>query len=370
MLHHLYNLTWLLLVPPILLIADLCFWLRDTVSLWRGRHRQIIQSLTGKPQFPTDSRRFAVVAWYPDTQSLFSLKNLLTALGLESVSVLLVATGSPRPETLQQLDGLYDHFILKDNQGRDFGAYRYGIEWLQNSGLYEDLDVLILANDSLFYSQTGILRDLRELLAGEEPWSCLYESFRPILHAQSFFQIFRRPLIHVPAFLDYWKDYSPRSARKHLIEKGEIGQSQALTRAGFVPHAVYSGSRVGIDVFETLCEASAHAELLEVLNLSMPDPHHKQTLKQGDPQQIASLVSNQMETTNPTHGGGLLCNWLFEAPLKRDLHFRGTHAVSHIVRFAHGFDKAELQSIERDLKRRAASRPSYVDKVLYKYGRK
>lgn len=369
MLRTILNLALLSLVPPILVIADLQDWLRDTLSLWRGRHRKIIQSLVGKPRFPTNPTRFAVVVWYPDPQGLFSLKNLLTAFGLEGVSVLLVATAPPKPEALQQIDGLYAHFILKDNQGRDFGAYRYGIEWLQDAGIYDGLDALILANDSLFYSQTGILRDLRELLAGEEPWSCLYESFRPVLHAQSFFQIFRRPLIHAPAFLRYWENYTPRSARKHLIAKGEIGQSEALTRAGFVPFAVYSGSRVGRDIYETLCEASANADLLEVLSLSMPD-QHRMTLKEGNPQQIASLISKQMETTNPTHGGGLLCNWLFEAPLKRDLNFRGTHAVSHIVRFAQGFDKNELKSIERDLKRRAAARQSYVDKVLCRYGRK
>jgi hypothetical protein len=370
MLRRISSAVSFLIALPILIIFDASNWVRDTISIWRGRHRRILRSVPGKPQPPRDPKRFAIVLWFPDGEGLFSLTNLLNVLRLEQISVLLIANRAPSQQALNQISGLYDHFILRGGEGRDFGGFQCGIEWLHRSGVYAGLDALILANDSLFYSQTGLLRDLRELLAGEEPWSCLYESYRPVLHAQSFFLVFRRPLIHSTAFTQFWEEYSPRSARRHAVTKGEIGLSRALTKGGFLPFAVYSSSRVGLDVYETLSQQWANAELQEVLNLSIPDTLPKMLPREETPQQIASLVSRRMEITNPTHGGGLLCNWLYEAPLKRDLHFRGTHAVSHIVRFARGFDKLELQSIERDLKRRATAQVSYVDKVLCKYGRK
>lgn len=370
MLRRALSLASFLCALPILIVFDVSNWVRDTISLWRGRHRRILESVPGQSRPPSDPTRYAIVLWLPDNESLFSLINLLNALRVEQVPVLLIANRAPSRQALDQINGLYDHFILRSGEGRDFGGFKCGIDWLRKSGIYERLEVLILANDSLYYSQTGILRDLRELLAGAEDWSCLYESFRPVLHAQSFFLIFRKAVIESPAFIRYWEKYSPRSSRRHAIVKGEIGLSQALTKAGFLPFAAYSSSRVGLDVYETLSQQWANAELHEVLNLSIPETLPKMHPREETPQQIASLVSRRMETTNPTHGGGLLCNWLYEAPLKRDLHFRGTHAVSHIVRFARGFEKPELQSIERDLKKRASAPVSYIDRILCRYGRK
>jgi hypothetical protein len=266
MLRQFVSLASFAFALPVLAVFDASNWVRDSISLCRGRHRRILQSMPGQAKVPPDPTRFAIVLWFPDRESLFSLKNLLTALSLEKISVLLVANRPPPAQTLDELKGLYAHFILRGNEGRDFGAFKCGIDWLRRSGIYDKLEVLILANDSIYYSQTGILRDLRELLLGAEPWSCLYENFKPVLHAQSFFQIFRRAVIESVAFKDFWDNYSPRSSRRHIIRRGEIGLSQKLSHVGFVPHAAYSSSRVGLDVYETPfgkmgeCRAAGGAE--------------------------------------------------------------------------------------------------------------
>ena len=359
---------------PILLFFDAWSWTRDSLSLLRGNHRRVLASLPGDTSTKPDLSRAAIVAWLPDRDALFSLTNLLTALRTSKFSIVLVANRAPEQEALRQLRGLYDQFLLRTGEGRDFGAFKCGFEWLQASSDYSALDVLLFANDSLYYSATGIARDVKDMLDAEEDWACLFESLPPAYHAQSFFQVFRRPVLSSEAFSRFWNEYVPRSTRRHAIKKGELGLSRALLTAGFHPFAVYSSSRIGYEVAEALAERWNDAELHEVLNLTALDlfPQSDGVLPDGEPSRVrgASLVSRRIEVSNPTHVAGLLCNWLFESPLKRDLNYRGTHTIKDIVRFARGFERSELDLMERDLRHRVAKPMSAIDRILWRYGRK
>lgn len=359
---------------PMLLFYDTWSWARDSVALLRGNHRRILMSLPGEVGIPRDRSKYAIVAWLPDGDALFSLINLLRALRASKLSVVLVANRAPETGTLERLRGLYDQFILRTGEGRDFGAFKCGLEWLQTSSDYSALEVLLLANDSLYYSASGIARDIKDMLASEEDWACLFESLPPTYHAQSFFQVFRRPVLSSAAFLSFWKAYLPRSARRHAITKGELGLSRALLDAGFHPFAVYSSSRIGYEVAEALSERWSDAELHEVLNLTALDFFPKSDSIRSDVEDSrvrgSSLVSHRIEVNNPTHVAGLLCNWLFESPLKRDLNYRGTHSIDDIIRFARGFERSELDLMKRDLHHRVAKPMSTIDKILRRYGRK
>jgi hypothetical protein len=67
---------------------------------------------------------------------------------------------------------------------------------------------------------------------------------------------------------------------------------------------------------------------------------------------IAHKVSILMEYKNPTHSAGMLLNYMYHAPLKRDLALTGIHCIADLVTLTKGFSDFERECMGYSLRRR------------------
>jgi len=137
--------------------------------------------------------------------------------------------------------------ITRKNLGRDFGAWKDGISFLQNRNLFANCSELYLINDSAIFIPNNLnnerfknefINDIDTDAIG------LTESWQQAYHLQSYFLKFNKRLIHSKTFYDYWTNYPLINSRLFSIENGEIGISQTLLHNGYNLKALYSVSEL------------------------------------------------------------------------------------------------------------------------------
>ena len=121
-------------------------------------------------------------------------------------------------------------FILRKNIGRDFGAYKAGIRWLKDSGLFTDIERLFLINDTMIWMESS--KDI-VCECSKDAWSSMFLNLEIHTHAQSFFLSFSKEVLANEEFQKFWERYVPLNYRKHAILNGEVKLSSILLDQGF-----------------------------------------------------------------------------------------------------------------------------------------
>lgn len=330
----------------------------DSRQIDRERlHERLLDEQTGGQGLEGAPRRLAVVAIYPSEESLtftLTLLRLLDEAGFRSV---VVATAPLTPVQQAAVLPLCAHLAQRMNVGHDIGSYQWGLRWLQQRGLTDTAEHLLMVNDSMFWPR-ALGAELAAMLDNPEPWQCLFESFDHDHHAQSFFLLFRQEVFRGAAFRAFWEDYRPYSRRSHAIAAGELGLSRALRAAGLMPAAAYDTARLQRELTASTLTAGEVAALapfsrgwplkrqaaLEVAQAGL-SPAEQRAL-------LAVIACQAAEACNPTHSVGLLWNRLVAAPLKRDLCVRGSHSLGQLLGQVRGLAPEEIRQMERDLRRR------------------
>jgi hypothetical protein len=345
---------------------DLREWLNDARALREGKHLTPTAEYDGALAGSERPKRAAIVAIYPTESITFSILNLLNALQSADFWILVVST-KPLDENQRQLitkncNRLLERFPV----GRDFGSYQMGMRWLKDNKKLENAEFLALTNDSLFYPASFSER-LENFMSESNQWYALYECFEIHYHTQSFFQIFRRDMFLSSAFQRFWNDYTPYSARKHAIHKGEVEFSRRMVAAGFLSRVMFNTSRVCADVLAALKSENTDPGVVLALKQTMKDEYfdiieriksnlvfeaeHKllNTVVAND---ISNRLSYHIENRNPTHCIGLLCNILYDAPIKRDVVYRGHIELGTLISQCRGFTVKERMLMNDDLRRK------------------
>jgi Rhamnan synthesis protein F len=367
------------------IIFDLGIHLRDWITMARGLPLEIFR-VSVPVETGGNFSRTAIVAVYPNLEGLPFILNLLNSLRASDFRVLLISSKRLGVELAEPLLDRSDRLVERYNIGRDFGSYQMGVRLLKEWGIYDSIDTLCLANDSMFYP-ASFSETVTEMVAVPSDWVALFESYQLHYHAQSFLEIFGRPIIQSETFNHFWSDYVPLSSRTHAIHKGEIGLSKSLVKAGFFPSAIFTSSRLvdalsrryeerqDVDpiskaLFATLGEK--YVDLLQSCAGDQPSAlldQHASTLFES---KLTTEIAKRMESRNPTHAVGLLAHVLCNAPLKRDLVYRGTATIGEMLHLIHGFTSHEKACIERDLRIRgnpSAFANSLLKQALFATGR-
>lgn len=337
------------------------------------------------------ANKIAVIAIRPTKESQFSTLNFVKALHENGYKILVGSDGIVGGEFKSSLDRLSVHYLVRCPVGRDFGVYKDACLVLRERGLLEACDYLLLANDSMFYpkSMRDLIQDAEKTC---ETWACLFENYRDGYHAQSFFLLFEKTAFLHPRFLEFWASYQPHGARIHAIRKGEIELSSTLVNAVGYPHCVFSSIKLHeclgrletrnlIELFSSLASIGNYSELIA---MSAFEPLRRWNAAFGSMKLdfseameetayrsiIIGALCRLAESSNPTHSLGLILNRLFEAPVKRDLGWRGIYALADVVGQVRGFEGEELSMMAADLRQRGL--PASVQgfsRHLYKKGR-
>jgi hypothetical protein len=355
-----------------LIAFDLQQHLKDVRAFARGEdHKLIAEGVGGAPD-PATPKRVAVVATCPSDVSLFCTLNLVKALTDSGFYVLAISNKRLADTDRKQLLAQCHYLIERYNVGRDFGAYKIGIRWFADKGMLDKADYLALTNDSMFYTKS-FSKQLAEFLTVDEQWYALFENYETHYHAQSFFQVFRKDVFNSASFRGFWNDYKPYSSRRHAIDQGEVLLSWTLRKAGFHVGVLYSSDRVCADVRKALSREPWDRDVVFALKHSMGHSFYsiadedknahvfeqtmiaefdREVYVAAAADDLVHCLAHQIEVRNPTHSVALLCNILYEAPIKRDVVYRGVIHLGTLLTHCRGFDDQEKRRMRDDMKMR------------------
>ncbi len=156
---------------------------------------------------------------------------LLKGIASAGYAVLFVSTAARISEPdRERLEPLCTKLYVRENSGRDFGSWQFGLARLEH---LERVDWLLLANDSVF----GPFFDLGELAgamerSGADFWG-VTDSYQGKWHLQSYFLCLSGPVVRSRAFGAFFAKDFAQLTKRQVIDQGEIGLSQALIGAGY-----------------------------------------------------------------------------------------------------------------------------------------
>lgn len=145
------------------------------------------------------------------------------------------------PPAIKSL-GLIDHFVARENIGRDFCSYKAGLQALGN---VDRFDELVFANDSMYgpFTDPQSLFDAPALDDADLWGACVSKTF--LRHVQGWFFVMRRKLIQSPVFQIYWDSIGPLDSRDDIVWRHEIGMSLLITMAGFQIRGLFESEAQG-----------------------------------------------------------------------------------------------------------------------------
>lgn len=209
------------------------------------------------PVFPADAReadlglgdepsvrgRTAVYASFsPDGR--IPERDAIYLRGLREVcdNIVYAANSPLLPGEEEKLRGLASAAVCRRHGGYDFGSWRIGLERARERGWLapERCRELVLANGSCYapvrpFSEMFRAMDRRRRA---DFWGLTFNTQRSgEPHLQSFFLVFRRPVLDSGALEEFFAERPERATRNEAIDRFEIQLTAHLRRRGFVPDA-------------------------------------------------------------------------------------------------------------------------------------
>lgn len=122
---------------------------------------------------------------------------------------------------------------LRDNVGYDFAMWSEALRAID----LESWDEVVLTNSSVFgpiYPLGPIFRKMSDVSC--DFWG-MTDSEEIAWHLQSYFLVFRRPVLASAAFRDFWQSVLPYRDKHQVVRSYEVGLSTFLREQGFRPAA-------------------------------------------------------------------------------------------------------------------------------------
>ena len=121
------------------------------------------------------------------------------------------------------------NIILKENVGYDFGMWKHALQAID----VDAWDELVLTNSSVF-GPIFPLRESFDTMAGNacDFWG-MTGNYEIAWHLQSYFLVFRRNVLHSPAFAEFWRSVLPNGDKSKTIRHYEVGLTGFLEKRGF-----------------------------------------------------------------------------------------------------------------------------------------
>lgn len=191
---------------------------------------------------PTVRARAAVYATFlPDGR--VPERDLLYLRGLREVcdNIVFVANSPLLPGEDEKLRGLASAAVCRWHGGYDFGSWRIGLRTARERGWLapDRCRELVFANSSCYAPVRpfpGMFRAMEKRRA--DFWGLTFNRQRSgTPHLQSFFLVFRRPVLDAGALEDFFAERPEHATRNEAIDRFEIQLTDHLRQRGFVPDA-------------------------------------------------------------------------------------------------------------------------------------
>lgn len=147
--------------------------------------------------------------------------------------IVVVCDNDLAPDQVARLSGLADHVITGRHGEYDFGSYKRGEAWARQAGWLDEVDDLILCNDSCF-GPVGSFAPMFERMEARhlDFWGATdSREFHP--HLQSFFVVLNWHVFQSQAFRTFVGGITKQPNVQQVIMKYEIGLTKTLAGAGY-----------------------------------------------------------------------------------------------------------------------------------------
>jgi len=277
-----------------------------------------------KPLF--DNGVYCIYVIYDNHKLQEDHKFTLNKLIENNVNTLVVNNGKLLKEDYDFLDKNSIAMIDRDNQGRDFGAYKDAFNFLKNTKL--QVKKLVFLNDSCFVRERGFDQLIYKLVNVDAEVIAPFETYQHTYHLQSFCFSISGNIYTNKIFENFWKIYRPFNSRYHSIKAGEVGLTKTLKRItkdievlfptseeNIVPDFIINGE-INPSSFNLLPSRSREKILKSLAKIDDTDPNYKKYI-------VNELAAKEITKSNAAHYFASLASFKLNNPLlKKDIFYR------------------------------------------------
>jgi hypothetical protein len=258
-------------------------------------------------------RKVVILAVFPGTTSVYSLNRMVQSILASSFTLLIVINeNSGSSEVAEVLQKHNCTVLLRENIGRDIGAYQCGLNFLGIDQLAEKFERLALLNDSLYVTDHS--GNFYQNFLDSEDWNCLYFNWQDIPHASSHSLILDKNALASKSMIDFWHRHYPSSRRLHSIFKGEFEITKSLGHDYFKPYVSYE--MLSSSSFELNQSEKNQIKVWSKKSKSMEN-HLLSILLQDE--QYSEVITYCVENFQISNSIGFFLYNKFQIPIKLDI---------------------------------------------------
>lgn len=161
---------------------------------------------------------------------------------------LVVVSDCPMLEAeIEKLSSVANAYIIERHNEYDFGSYKRGFLLLQNLNVLQNVENLILCNDSVVYNGNSIeevikgvkAHDFFGMTINKNGYSkeLILDANSP--HIQSYFVSVSKNIFEKPFFTDFMNSIKKENKKELIIYNYEQGLSRVITTNGFEMNSFY-----------------------------------------------------------------------------------------------------------------------------------
>ena len=178
-------------------------------------------------------KRFAIFAFY-NGKGLINdyVVTYLKYLKEVSDSIIFVADNEPNVKELSKIYPLVSHIESYHHGEYDFGSYKIGFRYAKEHYLLDDVDEIILCNDSCFCVDS--LKPAFDKMSTKpcDFWSMTASNeYEP--HLQSFFLVVKKKLFNSEVFCNYLDNVKHLDSFLEIVNTYEIPLKKTFEKEGF-----------------------------------------------------------------------------------------------------------------------------------------
>lgn len=186
---------------------------------------------------------YAIVVKYARFGLTPDFLDLLQALETAGVNAIVVCNGRLDKASHALLLRSVHRVLVRNNVGRDMGAYRAATLYLEGQGLRPGR--MLYLNDSIFFLKGKELDELIGALCEREfDVTGSFENHEKAHHVGSYALSMSGEVFADPDVVRFWRRYRPYDLRPHAILRGEVGLSACLKQCGYSIDVVYGAEKL------------------------------------------------------------------------------------------------------------------------------
>ncbi len=131
-----------------------------------------------------------------------------------------------------------DRVVSKENVGYDFGMWQSALVPDRGAEPLTQWDEIVLTNSSVFGPVVPLGPLFEKMAATDCDLWALTDNLEFEWHLQSYFLVFKQPVLRSSAFTQFWSSVLPYRNKRQVIRCYEVGLTIFFTEAGFKAQAV------------------------------------------------------------------------------------------------------------------------------------